>query len=77
MMEIQKYFIDIHIDILIDAIVGNNVRKESNGMEYLDIYDKCSKFAIIRKISKPVEEKILLNAIEEMISIIKLETPEM
>ena len=29
-----------HIDILIDAIVGNNVRKESKSMEYLDIYDK-------------------------------------
>ena len=28
-----------HINILIDAIVGNNIRKESNKMEYLDVYD--------------------------------------
>ncbi len=32
-----------HIDILVDAIVGNNIRKESKIMEYLDIYDKDKK----------------------------------
>lgn len=28
------------IDILVDAIVGNNIRKEIKRMEYMDIYDK-------------------------------------
>ena len=38
---------------------------------------KNSNFAIVRKIKKPVEEDILLDTVEEMINIIKLETPEM
>ena len=32
-----------HIDILVDAIVGNNIRKERKFMEYLDVYDKDKK----------------------------------
>lgn len=40
-----------HIDILIDAIVGNNIRKESKSMEYLDIYDK-DKNLIGKKIER-------------------------
>ncbi len=39
--------------------------------------NKSSNFAVIRKIGKPVKEEILLNAIEDMINIVKLETPEM
>ncbi len=64
-------------------------RIENSDMAYIpkfiliiDGNDKISdyknlNFAIVRKIKKPVEEDILLDAVEEMINIIKLETPEM
>lgn len=64
-------------------------RIENSDMAYIpkfiliiDGNDKISdyknlNFAIVRKIKKPVEEDILLDAVEEMINIIKLEIPEM
>lgn len=40
-----------NIDILIDSIIGNNVRRESKSMEYLDVYDK-DKNLIGKKIER-------------------------